>query len=84
MGQEKSTRQAEEVIERGRTDSGRLETKLLIPRRAELVSQQAEQFLNLWHRQHRFDIVGERTGVHLGHKREENNNKWGNKSGFHQ
>lgn len=38
---------------------------------AELVSEQAEQLLNLWHRQHWFDIVGEYTGVHLGHKGQE-------------
>lgn len=40
-------------------------------RGAGLVSEQAEQFLNLCHRQHGFDIVGEHTGVHLGDKGEE-------------
>lgn len=64
--QEEGTRQAQEVARRGRrAGSGRLEAKLLLARRAGLVSQQAEQFLDLRHRQHRFDVVGEHTGVHL-------------------
>lgn len=71
-GQEEAAGQAQEVVQRRGAESGRLESELLVSRGAELVAQQAEQFLDLRHRQHRFDVVGERTGVHLGQRRGEN------------
>lgn len=81
-GQEESTGQAQEVIQRGGADPGGLESELLVPRGAELVAHEAKQLLDLWHRQHRFDVVGERTGVHLGQRRGENEGKMEKKSGF--
>lgn len=44
--QEKGAGQAEEVAEGGRAESGWLEAKLFVSR-AQLISQKAEQFLNL-------------------------------------
>lgn len=64
-GQEEAAGQAQEVV----VHSGRLESQLLVPRGAELVAQQAEQLLDLRHGQHRFDVVGECTGVHLEPKK---------------
>lgn len=74
-GQEEAAGQAQEVVQNGGVDSGRLESELLVPRGAELVAQQAKQLLDLWHREHRFDVVGERSGVHLGQRRGENDGK---------
>lgn len=62
--QEKRAGQPDEVFEGGGADSGRLKAELLVPM-AELVSQQAEEFLDLGRRQHWFDKMGECPGVHL-------------------
>lgn len=78
--QEKRAGQAEEVAENRGADSGRLEAKLFVSR-AELISQQAEDFLNLRGWQHRFDEMGECAGVHLQQKNKTKQKKSGGKTG---